>query len=319
MEYRNVGASGLRVSAVSIGGWITFGGSLDDGTTKSILRAALDAGVNFVDLADVYARGGAEEAAGKALADVPRHELVLSSKVFGRMSDDPNDRGLSRKHVVESVERSLKRLRTDYLDVYFCHRADPSTPMEETCRAMDHLIQQGKVLYWGTSVWPAATLQRANDVCDRRNLVGPRVEQPEYSLLERSIEADVLPRCQALGMGVVCWSPLAGGLLTGKYDDGVPEGSRAASGDWLKAKLTDANLERVRAFSGLAREAGVEPAQLALAWTLRQPGITSVITGATRPAQVVSNARAAEVEIGAELAESIDRLFPGPDRVERAW
>lgn len=319
MEYRNVGASGLRVSAVSIGGWITFGGSLDDGATKSILRAALDSGVNFVDLADVYARGGAEEAAGKALADVPRHELVLSSKVFGRMSDDPNDRGLSRKHIIESVERSLKRLRTDYLDVYFCHRADPSTPLEETCRAMDDLIHQGKVLYWGTSVWPAVTLQRAVDVCDRRNLVAPRVEQPEYNLLERSIEADVLPRCEALGIGVVCWSPLAGGLLTGKYDEGVPEGSRAATGEWLKDKLTEANLERVRAFSGLAREMGVEPGQLALAWILRRPGITSVITGATSAEQVQSNVHAVGLEIADDVSARIDELFPGPDRVDLAW
>ena len=310
MQYRSVGSSGLRISAVSIGGWVTFGGSLDDDTTAAILKAAIDAGVNFVDLADVYARGAAEEAAGKALREFPRHELVISSKVFGRMSDDPNDRGLSRKHVVESVERSLKRLGTEYLDIYFCHREDSQTPLEETARAMDDLIHQGKILYWGTSVWPATSLQRAHDLAHHRNLVAPTVEQPEYSLLEREIEGEVLPKAAALGMGLVIWSPLAGGMLTGKYNDGAPAGSRAATSGWLKDKLTDENLERVRSFTDIAEELGVAPSQLALAWILRRDEVSCVITGATCPEHVEANVKAIDVEIPPEVAASLDDLFP---------
>jgi voltage-dependent potassium channel beta subunit len=310
MKYRNVGHSGLQISAVSIGGWLTFGGSLDKETTRGILDAAIDAGINFVDLADVYSQGKAEKAAGKALARYPRHELVISSKVFGRMSDDVNDRGLSRKHIMESVEGSLERLRTEYLDIYFCHRADPSTPLEETVRAMDDLVHQGKILYWGTSVWSAGDLSKASELAEARNLFAPRVEQPQYSLLERDIEKDVLPTCAEHGIGVVTWSPLAGGALTGKYDDGVPEGSRAATTEWMKEYLSEQNLPKLREFSGLARDLGVEPGQLALAWILRRPEIASVITGATRPEHVASNVQAVDVEVSDELARQLDRLFP---------
>lgn len=309
MEYRSLGASGLKVSAVSVGGWITFGGSIPDGSARAIVRASVDAGINFVDLADVYARGGAERTFGKILADYRRSELVVSSKVFGKMSDDPNDRGLSRKHIFESVERSLRNLRTDYLDLYFCHREDPGTPLEETARAMDDLVHQGKVLYWGTSVWPEGSLRRAHELADRRNLYAPRVEQPQYNLLERGIEKDVLPAAKELGMGLVVWSPLAGGMLTGKYNDGVPEGSRADTSDWLEGKLTEENLGRVRRFTALAEGMEVEPGQLALAWILRRPEVSSVITGATRPEHVASNVRAAEIEVSEEAAREIEAIF----------
>lgn len=310
MNYRKMGRTGLKISSVSIGGWLTFGGSVDAEGSARILRRAVDGGVNFIDLADVYSAGAAEEVAGAAIRGVDRASLVLSSKVFGRMGDGPNQRGLSRKHIIESCEASLRRIGTDYLDLYFCHRSDPETPLEETVRAMDDLVHQGKVHYWGTSVWAADLLDGAHDLCDRRGFYPPLVEQPQYSLLERGIEASVLPAARRLGMGLVVWSPLAGGLLTGKYDDGVPARSRGAETKWLDEKLEGDVQQRLKAFSALAREAGVTPAQLALAWILRNDAITSVITGATSTAQVESNLEAAEVHLSDELVQRVEALFP---------
>ena len=311
MNYRKMGRSGLKLSSVSLGGWITFGGTVDEDTARAIVRTAVDGGVNYLDFADVYARGEAERTMGRMLGDYRREDLVLASKCFWPMSDDPNDRGLSRKHIVQSVDASLARLGVDYIDLYFCHREDPETDMEETARAMDDLVSAGKLLYWGTSVWSAGRLREAAEVCDRRNLVAASVEQPPYSLMERGIEAEVLPECVAQDMGVVCWSPLAGGLLTGKYDDGeVPTGSRADVTNWLDGQLTSANLERLRAFSALARELGLEPSQLALAWLLSKDMVTSVITGATHPDQVTANLKAAEVELEADVVARLEELFP---------
>ncbi|MEM1449535.1 MAG: aldo/keto reductase family protein [Planctomycetota bacterium] len=311
MNYRRMGRTGLRISSVSIGGWLTLGGSVDEDTSRAIVREALEGGVNFIDLADVYSRGEAERVVGAAIADVDRSSLVLSTKVFGRMGDGPNERGLSRKHVLEACEASLSRLGTDYVDLYFCHRSDPETPLEETVRAMDDLVHRGKVHYWGTSVWPPEMLDAAHDLCDRRGYYPPLVEQPEYSLLQRGIESTTLPAAQRLGMGVVVWSPLAGGLLTGKYDgDEVPAGSRGAETKWLDEKLDDATRERLRAFSGVAREIGATPAQLALAWILRRDEVTSVITGATRPEHVRANLAAADLEVSAEVARRIEEIFP---------
>ncbi len=309
MNYRRMGRTGLQISSVSIGGWLTFGGSVDASDTRAILRTAVDAGVNFVDLADVYSKGAAESVVGDLLGDYRRSDLVLSSKVFGRMGAGPNDRGLSRKHIIESVEASLKRLKTDYLDLYFCHRQDPDTPLEETVRAMDDLVHQGKVHYWGTSVWPAESLQAAHDLCDRRGYYPPLVEQPPYSLLERSMEADVLPEAARLGMGLVVWSPLAGGLLTGKYNDGVPEGSRGAETKWLDEQLNEATRTKLRVLSSMAEELSLEPSQLALAWVLSRPEITCVITGATRPEHVTANVAAADVELTAEVVAKLDEVF----------
>ncbi|MEO1699065.1 MAG: aldo/keto reductase family protein [Planctomycetota bacterium] len=318
MQYRNLGASGLRVSAVSLGGWLTFGGTVDDATTATIVARAVDLGVNFIDLADAYARGGAEEAVGRAIRGMRRSDLVLSSKAFWPMGDGPNDRGLSRKHLFESVDASLKRLGTDYLDLYFCHRADPETPLHETAEAMSDLVRMGKVLYWGTSVWPAELLDRTHDVCERRALRAPIVEQPEYSLLQRGIEASVLPFARRSGTGVVVWSPLAGGLLTSKYDRGVPEASRGATSSWLDEHLNERTLERLRAFSEMARERGVRPAQLALAWVLAQDGISAVITGATRPEQIEENVAAVGVELDSETLERLDALFPAGGAADAA-
>lgn len=309
MNYRRMGLTGLQISSVSIGGWLTFGGSVDASQTRSIIRAAVDAGINFIDLADVYSKGQAESVIGDVLGEYTRSDLVISSKVFGRMGDGPNDRGLSRKHIMESVEGSLRRLGTDYLDLYFCHRRDADTPLEETVRAMDDLVHQGKVLYWGTSVWPSDSLKEAHDLCDRRGYYPPLVEQPQYSLLERSIETDLLPEAARLGMGLVVWSPLAGGLLTGKYNEGIPEGSRGAETKWLDEQLNDKTLGRLRELSTAARGLNVEPSQLALAWILSHPEVTSVITGATRAEHVAMNVEAAELEVPADVISHLNEVF----------
>jgi voltage-dependent potassium channel beta subunit len=316
MPYRRLGEAGIKVSALSLGGWTTFGSSVTDpATAAAILRAAYEAGVTFFDIADVYARGEAERVMGSVLRQFPRHELVISSKVFWPMSDDVNDRGLSRKHILESVDKSLKRIGTDYLDLYFCHRFDADTPLEETARAMDDLIRQGKVLYWGTSEWTGAPLRAAHAIAERRNLSGPAVEQPQYNLLVRDkVEGDVRPAANELGMGLVVWSPLASGVLTGKYDDGIPPGTRLDRIEWLRGSgLTDERRARVKRFGQLAADAGISRARLALAWTLAQPGVSSVITGATAPEQLTENLAALSVTLSDELRAGLDAIF-GPAR-----
>lgn len=313
MPYRRLGQAGIKVSALSLGGWTTFGSSVSDlEQVGAILRAAFDAGINFFDIADVYARGEAERVMGSHLRQLPRHELVISSKVFWPMSDDINDRGLSRKHIHESIDKTLKRIGTDYIDVYFCHRYDEEAPLEETVRAMDDLVRRGKVLYWGTSEWTAAQLRAAHAIADRRNAFAPAVEQPQYSLLARArVEGEVLPVARELGLGLVVWSPLASGVLTGKYDDGIPAGSRLERIDWLrKSWLNDANRDRVKRFGALARQAGVTRARLALAWALSQPGVSSVITGATTASQLAENLGALELKITDELRAQLDAIFP---------
>lgn len=310
MDYRNVGHTGLKVSTVSMGGWLTFGRSVADETAHDILRASLDAGINFIDVADIYAKGESERVVGEFLRDYRRADLVISSKVFWPMSDNVNDRGLSRKHIMESVEGSLRRLGTDYLDIYFCHRWDPNTPVEETVRAMDDLVRQGKVLYWGTSMWSGEQIELAHAVAEQYNAYAPIVEQPRYNLIHREIEAGVTPKCEQLGVGLTVWSPLAQGLLTGKYNDGVPEGSRGASSNWLDADLTEENLQRIRTYCEIAGDHGLSPAQLALAWCLAQPGITSVITGATKTAQVHDNVKAAQAKLSDEVLNALNDLFP---------
>ncbi|MAF64721.1 MAG: aldo/keto reductase [Planctomycetes bacterium] len=310
MKYRRLGESGLRISEVSIGGWITFGGSVCESDARDIVHAAVDEGINYIDLADVYAHGEAERVVGRTLSDLRRADLILSSKCFWPMSEDPNDRGLSRKHLFESVERSLANLGTDYLDLFFCHREDPETPLEETVCALTDLVRQGKLLHWGTSVWSAHSLERASELAAEGDRYAPRVEQPRYNLFKRDIEHDVLPTAMRLGMGVVVWSPLAGGLLTGKYNDGVPAGSRASTTDWMKGKLCEENLEPVRRLCALARSLEVSPSQLALAWILARPGITSVITGATSPDQVRQNVGAVGLELAPEVIAELEDLFP---------
>lgn len=313
MTYRALGRCGTKVSTFSLGGWTTYGGSVTaDADVRAILLAAYEAGINFFDIADVYAKGEAERSMGKVLRDLPRHRVVISTKLFWPMSDDPNDRGLSRKHVMESVEKSLRRIGTDYIDLYFCHRFDPETPLEETARAMDDLVHQGKVLHWGTSEWTGDQMREAHRIADRRNLYAPQVEQPQYSLLaRRPFETSTLPAALELGMGLVVWSPLASGLLTGKYDDGVPPATRLARIDWLREKTrTEENVARVRRMKALADACGASRAQLALAWAAAQPGVSSVILGATSVDQLRENLGALAVPVRADVAAALDGIFP---------
>jgi voltage-dependent potassium channel beta subunit len=312
MKYRRLGQAGLKVSELSLGGWTTFGESLTDKQlTRDIITHAYESGINFFDIADIYAKGASETMMGAVLKDFPRHTLVISSKVYWPMSDDVNDGGLSRKHVMESVEKSLQRIGTDYLDIYFCHRYDEDTPLEETVRAMDDLIHQGKILYWGTSEWSGAQIQAALDLCDRYNLYKPQVEQPHYNMLHRDrVENEILPVTEPNGLGLVVWSPLASGVLTGKYDDALPDDSRLARFDWLRnSHYHDEVVGVVRRLKPIADDLGVTRAQLAIAWTLRQPGVSSAITGATRPQQLDDTLKAIEIELDADTLRRIDDVI----------
>lgn len=312
MQYRRLGNAGIKVSAISLGGWINYGeGKVPTDTARQVVQAAYDDGINFFDLADVYGNGGAEEQMGRMLRDFPRNTLVISTKVFWPMSDDINDRGLSRKHIMESIDRSLTRLGTDYVDIYFCHRPDPETPIAETARAMDDLIHHGKVLYWGTSEWSGEQIREAQEICERYGLYPPQVEQPQYSMLRRDrVEEEILPVASPRGMGLVVFSPLAMGMLTGKYDEGVPQDSRFAREDWAaKRFVNEENVARVQRLKPIADELGISRAQLALAWVLRQPAVSSAIIGATRPSQVRDNAAAADVTLSHEVVARIDKIL----------
>ncbi len=313
MGYRSLGRCGTKVSEFGLGGWTTYGDSVTDETTiRAILRTAFEAGINFFDTADIYNTGETERAMGKILRGFPRHELVISSKAFFPMSDEVNDRGLSRKHITESVEKSLKRVGTDYLDIYFCHRFDEDTPIEETARAMDDLIHRGKVLYWGTSEWTGDQLREVHRICRDRNLYPPQVEQPQYSLLARAtFERDVRPVATEKGMGLVVWSPLAFGVLTGKYDKGLPKGSRLAQIDWLREPhYKEEYVEPARRFKAYADQLGCTRAQLALAWVAAQPGVSSVILGATCVEQLRENLGALQLEVPEDTRVGLDELFP---------
>jgi voltage-dependent potassium channel beta subunit len=313
MQYRNLGRCGLKLSALSLGGWTTFGDSVtDQGTITAIIAAAYSAGINFFDMADAYARGESERAMGAALRQFPRHTLVLSSKLFRPMSDDINDRGLSRKHIMESIDKSLTRIGTDYLDIYLCHRDDPETPVEETVRAMDDLVRAGKILYWGTSEWPLAKLDEARRIAGT-TFYRPQVEQPQYNLLNRRIEEDLAAYVVEHGVGLTVYGPLASGLLTGKYDDGIPEGSRLARlapqrERWYRAEL----VERVRRFRKIADDLGTPRAAVAIAWLLTRPGVSTVITGATNPDQLRSNLQALTLQLPPAVLPEIDDILPGP-------
>lgn len=309
-----MGDAGMRISSVSLGAWITYGGDVEDDMAVRCLHTAIDNGINFIDVADIYAKGKAEEVVGKAIKSYTRSDLVISSKAYWPMSDDVNNRGLSRKHLMESVHKTLKRLDTDYLDIYFCHRYDPEVPVEEVVRTMDDLVHQGKVLYWGTSVWRAANLEDAVGTARRYNCYTPKVEQPRYNMFDRHIEPEIVPVCAKHGIGIVVWSPLAQGVLTGKYNEGTPTGARGAmpgtdEARQIQGELTEANVARVRALCNIAAEMGLTMSQLALAWCLRLPEISSVITGATRPEQVLDNVRAAEVKFDAETLERIEAIL----------
>ena len=312
MTYRRLGKAGLKVSAVALGTWFTYGeGQVDADEARRILETAYDLGVNYIDLADEYGLGEAERQVGAILKPLPRHTLVLASKVFFPMSKDVNDRGLSRKHIMESIDHSLRRLGTDYLDIYFCHRFDRDTPLEETARAMHDLVQQGKVLYWGTSEWSTMHIREAHRVCEHYGLHKPQVEQSQYSMVVRQrVEGALLPVVRRYGIGLVVVSPLAHGLLTGKYDDGIPGDSRLGRRAASRARyLHQEALEKVRQLKPLADRLGLSRAQLALAWLLRHEAVSSVITGVTSVAQVRSNVGAAAVALSEAVIEEIARVL----------
>jgi voltage-dependent potassium channel beta subunit len=309
MRYRRLGQAGMKVSAIGLGGWTTFGESIKDASlAKEIITTAYEKGIDFFDIADAYARGESERLMGSVLAQFERHTLVISSKLYWPMSDEVNDRGLSRKHIMESVHKSLKRIGTDYLDLYFCHRYDPDTPLEEVVRAMDDLVHQGKVLYWGTSEWSGAQIAAAVGTARQYNLYPPQVEQPQYNLLVRErVEKEILPVVLANGIGLTTFSPLASGLLSGKYDDGLPEGSRLARESGLRDRwYGEKSLAQVRKLTPIAEELGINRAQLALAWLLHKPGVSSVITGATSRLQLENNVQAVDVSLSAELIARIE-------------
>lgn len=314
MIYRALGRCGMKVSAFSLGGWTTFGDSVQDTQTiYEIIKAAFDAGINYFDISDIYNRGETEKAMGEALRQLPRHELVVASKVFFPMSDDVNDRGLSRKHIMESIDKSLQRIGVDYLDLYYCHRFDPNTPLEETARAMDDLVHRGKTLYWGTSEWRADQIRAIHDICDDRDLYFPQVEQSRYNLLARNLfETEICPAAVELGMGLATFSPLAYGVLSGKYDNGTPAGSRLDRIEWMQGRYNaEESLHRVRAMKQIADELGCSRAQLALAWTVSKPGVSSVITGASRLEQLRENLVALSVKIDGNIKNKLERLFSG--------
>lgn len=313
MNYRRLGRSGVKVSEVALGSWLTFGHAVDQATTNRCVAKALDCGINFIDTADVYALGKCETALGKALAEVSRKDYVLATKVFFPTGPGVNDRGLSRKHMRESLDASLLRLRTDYIDLYQCHRHDPETPMEEIVQTMDGFIRQGKINYWGVSMWPADEIERVGRVADEQGAVRPVSNQPPYNLLERDIENGVIATSASNGLSQVVYSPLAQGLLTGKYAGGiVPPDSRAAdssSNQFIKARMTEANLSKVEKLTALAKEVGRPLYRLALAWCLRDPNVASVIIGATKVEQIEANAKASGEKIEPELLARIDAII----------
>ncbi|MDQ3057373.1 MAG: aldo/keto reductase [Pseudomonadota bacterium] len=314
MQYRRLGSSGLQLSALSFGAWVTFGTQLGRSEARELIATAYDHGVNFFDNAETYAQGEAERVMGDVIADLrlPRDAFCVSSKVFFGAEEEPRptQKGLSRKHVVEACHAALKRLRVEHLDLYYCHRPDPETPIAETVWAMDGLIRQGKVLYWGTSEWPAAQIREAAKIAHAHHLHAPTMEQPQYNLLHRErVELEYASLYAELGLGTTIWSPLASGLLTGKYNTGIPDDSRLAQPryTWLqRSVLGDApsgRVERARRFTALAEKLGVAPASLAIAWCLRNPHVSSVILGATRKEQLLENLGA--LELGDQFDENV--------------
>ncbi|HEU5479412.1 MAG TPA: aldo/keto reductase family protein [Candidatus Tumulicola sp.] len=313
MRYRTLGHSGLQLSVVGLGSWLTFGSSVDRDATRACVLRAWERGVNFIDTANVYARGAAEQTLGPILQELDRGALVLATKVYFPMGESPNERGLSRKHVRDQVDLSLARLRVDYIDLYQCHRYDGVTPLEETCGMMNDLVRQGKILYWGVSEWNADQIAAAATLCAARGWPAPIGNQPQYSALWRRVEARVLPTCRRYGLGNVVWSPLAMGILTGKYAQASrpPEGSRAAGPfkDMMEDYLTQPVLDAVQRLVPLAERAGCTLAQLSLAWCLREPAVTSAIVGATKVEHVDENLAAADLDVDPAVFEEMNRIL----------
>jgi voltage-dependent potassium channel beta subunit len=317
VKYRHLGNTGLRLSAVGLGSWLTYGDQVEADAARQCIQRAFELGVNFFDTANEYGQGSAEEAVGASIADLPRHELVLATKVYYPMGDGPNDWGLSRKHITHQIDESLRRLGTDYVDLYQCHRYDMHTPLRETCEVMSDLVRRGKILYWGVSEWTAAQLEDAVTMCREAGLTPPVSNQPQYSALWRTIEREILPVSTSLGLGTIVWSPLAMGILTGKYTsvDSVPEGSRGAGPSFAfiseddtwndMAYFNQPTLDAVQALKPVAEQAGCTLSQLALAWCLRDPAVSAVITGAKRPAQIEETVVAADLELADDVLAAV--------------
>ncbi len=319
MEYRRLGRSGLKVSALSLGAWVTYGGQVGEEIAYDCMVAAYESGVNFFDNAEAYARGNAEIVMGNVVKKTgwKRSDLVISTKIFWG-GDGPNDCGLSRKHLLEGAQAALKRLQMDYVDLIFCHRPDLYTPIEETVWAMHQIVQQGKALYWGTSEWSAAQIMEAYGIARREHLIPPVMEQPEYHMFARQrVEKEYLPLFRAIGLGTTIWSPLASGLLTGKYNNGIPEGTRVSLDgyDWLKkwfeSDEVKNNIEKVKLLTVVAQDLGCSMAQLALAWCLKNPNVSTAITGASKAAQVRENMKALEIIplIDGEIMNRIEAIL----------
>ncbi len=316
MNYRRLGKAGIKLSELSLGAWVTYGGQVGEDVARDCMVAAYEHGVNFFDNAEGYANGQAEIVMGNVLKQTgwARESVVISTKLFWGGSG-PNDTGLSHKHLLEGIHRSLKRLQLDYVDLLFCHRPDPNTPIEETVRAMDVIIKQGKAFYWGTSEWRAADIMRADAIARQYNLTPPAMEQPQYHMFERAaLEKEYLPLFRDLGYGTTIFSPLASGLLSGKYNDGIPADSRAAlkGYEWLKRDvLTPERLDKVRQLKPVADDLGASLAQLALAWCLKNPNVSTVITGASRPEQVHENMKALDVarQLTPDVLQRLDGIL----------
>ncbi|MBL6875995.1 MAG: aldo/keto reductase [Chitinophagales bacterium] len=324
MEYRRMGKSGLQLSALSFGSWVTFGSQIQDNTSEQLMQIAYENGVNFFDNAEAYASGKSEEVMGQILNKMnwDRSTFIVSSKVFWG-GDKPNQKGLMRKHIVEACHAALRRLQVDYLDLFYCHRPDIDTPIAETVWTMHNLIQQGKILYWGTSEWNAQQITEAHLVAEKYNLIGPSMEQPQYNLFERSkLEKEYLPLFENYGMGTTVWSPLASGVLTGKYLKGIPKGSRMEieSLSWIKDKVwSPENQEKVQALHNLASDLGVSLTNMSLAWCLKNPNVSSVILGATKTHQLEENLKSLEVlpKLTTELMEKIDEVMGNKPSLHR--
>ena len=320
MEYRRLGKSGLQLSILSFGSWVSFQKQIDDKIADELMGIAYDNGINFFDNSEAYAGGESEKMMGRVLKmkNWDRTSFTVSSKVFFGLygkENKPNQKGLSRKHVMEACDAALERLQLDYLDLFFCHRADINTPIEETVWAMNTLLQQGKILYWGTSEWSGVEIMEAHRVAQEYKLIGPTMEQPQYNLFERyKVEKEFLPIYDFVGLGTTIWSPLASGLLSGKYNTGIPENSRLALPEmsWLKDKVfTDDKLKKVTQLSELAKALDVSMASLSIAWCIKNPHVTTAILGATKKEQLTENLKAIDVieKLTPEVLEKIEGIM----------
>jgi len=326
MEYRYLGKSGLQVSALSLGAWVTYGGQVGEDVAYECMSVAYESGVNFFDNAEVYATGNAEITMGNVIkkAGWKRSDLVISTKIFWG-GDGPNDRGLSWKHIIEGTNASLDRLKMDYVDLIFCHRPDIHTPIEETVRAMNQIISQGKAFYWGTSMWSAQQIMEAYGIARQERLIPPLMEQPQYHMFHRErVEKEYAPLYEQIGLGTTIWSPLASGMLTGKYNDGIPEGTRVTlkGYEWLRKRFESEEIKddiaKVKKLMLIAEELGCSMAQLALAWCLKNPNVSTVITGASKPEQVVENIKSIDLveKLSDEIMDRIEIILnnkPKPD------